>query len=123
MPRRKPAVYARRQYSIDLKQCIIIYQAHTLGKTSTEISIDLDVPLRVVQRSSRLGITSDVSAAPESSWGGIHYCPPNKPSIYLDEIQELLQKLHGIKISVSSIWRTLKRLGMSAKKLTWVAAG
>ncbi len=49
MPRRKPTVYVRRQYSIDLKQRII-YQAYTLGKTSTEITIDLDVPLRVVQR-------------------------------------------------------------------------
>ncbi len=41
----------------------------------------------------------------------------HSPDIYLDEIQEQLQELHGIKMSLSSIWRTLKRLGMSAKKV------
>ena len=46
MHRRK---HFRRQYSIDLKQRVI-YQAYTLGKTPTEIAIDLDIPLRVVQR-------------------------------------------------------------------------
>jgi hypothetical protein len=39
------------------------------------------------------------------------------PDIYLDEIQEGLQELHDIKISLPSIGRTLKRLGMSAKKV------
>ena len=39
------------------------------------------------------------------------------PDIYLDEIQEGLQELHDIEISLSSIWRTLRRLGMSAKKV------
>jgi hypothetical protein len=28
----------------------VVYQAFTLGKTTTEISIDLDIPVRVVQR-------------------------------------------------------------------------
>lgn len=41
----------------------------------------------------------------------------HSPDIYLDEIQEKLQELHDIKVSLSSIWRTLKRLGMSTKKV------
>ena len=49
MPRKKPEVPLRRHYSTDLKQRVI-YQAFTLGKKSTEIAIDLDMPVRVVQR-------------------------------------------------------------------------
>lgn len=39
----------RQQYSKDLKQRVI-YLRNTLQKTTTEISILLDMPLRVVQR-------------------------------------------------------------------------
>ena len=49
MPRKQPAVPIRRHYSRDLKQRVI-YSAYTLHKKSTEIAIDLDMPLRVVQR-------------------------------------------------------------------------
>ena len=49
MPRKKPLVPKRRHYSRDLKRRVI-YQAEVLGRTSTEISINLDIPLRVVQR-------------------------------------------------------------------------
>jgi len=49
MPRKQPAVPIRRHYSRDLKQRVI-YSAFTLHKKSTEIAIDLDMPLRVVQR-------------------------------------------------------------------------
>ena len=46
---KKPEVPLRRHYSTDLKQRVI-YQAFTLGKKSTEIAVDLDMPVRVVQR-------------------------------------------------------------------------
>jgi hypothetical protein len=49
MPRRRRLVPLRNTYSPDLKQRVI-YQAFTLGKSSTEISINLNIPLRVVQR-------------------------------------------------------------------------
>lgn len=39
------------------------------------------------------------------------------PDIYLDEIQEQLLELHGINVSLSAICKTLKRLGMSSKKV------
>ena len=49
MARKKKAAPTRQNYSRDLKRRVI-YQAHTLQKTSTEIAISLDMPLRVVQR-------------------------------------------------------------------------
>lgn len=39
------------------------------------------------------------------------------PDIYLDEIQEQLQDLHDVDISLATIWRTLKRLGIGSKKV------
>lgn len=49
MPRRQPAIRTCDSYSRDLKQRVI-YQAHTLKMSPTEISISLDIRLRVVQR-------------------------------------------------------------------------
>ena len=42
----------------------------------------------------------------------------HSPDIYLDKIQEKLSEQHDIKVSLSSIFRTLKRLGMSSKKVS-----
>src|SRR5258705_4064863 len=52
MPRKKPLEPIRRHYSQDLKQRVI-YLAFTLGKKSVEIAVDLNMPLRVVQRVKR----------------------------------------------------------------------
>jgi hypothetical protein len=52
MPRRKKIHAIRRTYSRDLKRRVI-YQAVTLSLTSTAISINLDMPLRVVQQIRR----------------------------------------------------------------------
>src|SRR5258708_39499894 len=41
----------------------------------------------------------------------------HSPDIYLDEIQDQLYKQHDIKISFSTIWETLKRLGITSKKV------
>jgi len=49
MPRKTPLIRQRKHYSRDLKR-IVIYQRHVLAKKPTEIAIDLDIPLRVVQR-------------------------------------------------------------------------
>jgi transposase len=38
------------------------------------------------------------------------------PDIYLDEIQKQLHELHNVNVSLASLYRTLKRLGMSMKK-------
>ena len=39
------------------------------------------------------------------------------PDIYLDEIHEELREQHGLTVSLATIWRTLKRLGISSKKV------
>jgi transposase len=49
MPHKRPAKPVRHVYSRDLKRRVI-YQAKVLGKPSTQIAIDLDMDLRVVQR-------------------------------------------------------------------------
>jgi len=48
MPRKRNLSPARVQYSRDLKQRVV-YQSYTLMKTTTEIAIDLNMPVRVVQ--------------------------------------------------------------------------
>jgi len=40
----------------------------------------------------------------------------HSPDIDLDEIQEQLEELHNIKVSISTISNTLKRLGITFKK-------
>jgi hypothetical protein len=40
----------------------------------------------------------------------------HSPDLYLDEIQEQIASVHGIEISLNTITRTLKRLGMTSKK-------
>jgi len=49
MARKKPIVAAQNHYSKDLKEHII-HQAFTLGSKTTQIAINLNMPLRVVQR-------------------------------------------------------------------------
>ena len=49
MPRKQNLSPSRLQYSRDLKQRVV-YQAFTLMKSTTEIAINLDMPIRVVQR-------------------------------------------------------------------------
>ena len=52
MPWKQREIPIRKYYSEDLKQRVI-YQAFTLAKKSTEIAIDLDMPVHVVQRVKR----------------------------------------------------------------------
>lgn len=40
----------------------------------------------------------------------------HSPDLFLDEIQDQLQCVHGLDISLKTISRTLKRLGMTSKK-------
>lgn len=39
------------------------------------------------------------------------------PELYLDEIQDELYEQHNVDVSLSTIYRTLKRLGYSSKKV------
>lgn len=49
MPRKRPHTPIRTSYSRVHKQ-LVIYQFHTLGRTTTQIAIDLKMSLRSVQR-------------------------------------------------------------------------
>ncbi|THV03150.1 hypothetical protein K435DRAFT_596237, partial [Dendrothele bispora CBS 962.96] len=44
------------------------------------------------------------------------------PDIYIDEIQLELYTQHGFNVSIATIHCSLKQLGYSSKKLTWIAA-
>ena len=50
--RKKPIVPLRKHYSRDLKHCVV-YQSEVLCMKSTEVAINLDIPLQVVQRVKR----------------------------------------------------------------------
>jgi arginine repressor len=43
----------------------------------------------------------------------------HSPDLYLDEIQEQLDEQHGIHVSLSTISRTLKRIGITSKKVSY----
>ncbi|KAJ7771327.1 hypothetical protein DFH07DRAFT_714913, partial [Mycena maculata] len=97
--------------------------------SSTEIAIMLDMPLRVVQRvrqvwneigevcrqRTRSGRAPLMSRRAVDMMLGLL---DHSPDLYLDEIQEQIASVHGIEISLSTITRTLKRLGMTSKKAT-----
>ncbi|KAJ7117077.1 hypothetical protein C8R44DRAFT_879589 [Mycena epipterygia] len=132
MPRKKKATPIHKHYFKDLKNHVI-YQAYTLGKTSTEIAIDLDMPLRVVQRVKRtwreigevcrdrryLGRSPMMS---QSQTKFMLVLVDHTPDIYLDEIQEQLYVQHDVDVSLATISWTMKRLGMSSKQLSRHAA-
>lgn len=42
----------------------------------------------------------------------------HSPDIYLDEIQAQLSEMHGLDVSLATIYRTLKRLGIGSKKVS-----
>ena len=45
----------------------------------------------------------------------------HSPDIYLDELQEQLEEQHNIKVSISTLSNTLKRLGITSKKVSPVS--
>lgn len=142
MPRKNPAVAIRNHYSKDLKQRVI-YQAYTLGKDNTEIAIDLNMPLRVVQRVKEMWAEIGEVCRDRRHKGRAPLMSPNNckvpappsfpanlltlypqfvlalldhtPDIFLDEIQEALFIQHDIDVSLATICRTLHRLGVSSK--------
>ncbi|KAF8230764.1 hypothetical protein L208DRAFT_1064332, partial [Tricholoma matsutake] len=43
------------------------------------------------------------------------------PDLYLDEIQQQLEDQHGVIVSLATVWQTLRRLGITSKKLSRAA--
>ncbi|KAF8234206.1 hypothetical protein L208DRAFT_1262765, partial [Tricholoma matsutake] len=97
-------------------------------KTTTEILINLDIPLHVVQcmlkcwkeigevykDRTRMGCTPLMK--PDEVKFMLAVLDQNPDIYYLDEIQEQLGDQHGIEISLATIWQTLKRLGITTKQ-------
>ncbi|KAJ7939147.1 hypothetical protein B0H13DRAFT_1479955, partial [Mycena leptocephala] len=95
--------------------------------SSTEIAIPvLDMPLRVVQRVrqiwNEIGEVARQRArsgrTPLMSREAVDMMLDHSPDLFLDEIQDQLQYVHGLEISLRTISRTLKRLGMTSKQAT-----
>ncbi|KAJ8475422.1 hypothetical protein ONZ45_g15616 [Pleurotus djamor] len=131
MPRKPSLVPKRKRYSRDLK-LRIVYQKHTLGKSTNDIAIDLDIPLRVVQRTlEKWKDVGDVET-PRLRNGSLPLLRGQSldflvalverdPDAYLDEIQACLSNQLGVDASIATIDRTLQRLGFTKKKLSRVA--
>ena len=45
------------------------------------------------------------------------------PDLYLDELQLELQEKFGVSVSLSTIWRTLRKGGYSMKKVNYQSSG
>ena len=40
------------------------------------------------------------------------------PDVYLEELREALEEESGVKVTISSIWKALKRKGYTMKKVS-----
>ncbi|KAF8238533.1 hypothetical protein L208DRAFT_1387529, partial [Tricholoma matsutake] len=117
MPRKKPPVPVRMYYSMDVKRRVIhqAYTYNTLHKRSKDIATDLNMPLRVVQCVKKTWQEVGEVCRDRKYMGRTLF--EHTPDLYLDEIQEQLHEQHDISVSLAAISRTLKRLGMSSKKV------
>jgi len=50
------------------------------------------------------------------SW---HGCDKS-PNLYLDELQEMMAATSGVRVSRSTVWRTLQRAGYTMKKVRFI---
>ncbi|KAJ7346093.1 hypothetical protein DFH08DRAFT_701525 [Mycena albidolilacea] len=126
MPRKKPATAIRNHYSKDLKERVI-YQAYTLGHDSKDIAHALNMPLRVVQPVKEMWAEIGEVCRDRRHKGRALLMSPNyckfvlalldhTPDMFLDEIQEALFIQHDIDVSLATICRTFRRLGISSKR-------
>ncbi|THU82691.1 hypothetical protein K435DRAFT_604637, partial [Dendrothele bispora CBS 962.96] len=96
-------------------------------KKTSDISYDLDMPLRVVQRVLHTwqeigevchGRKGRGSARLLKDCHMKHLVAPleHSPDLYLDEIQLQLFTQYNVEVSLATVYRSLKRLGYSQKK-------
>lgn len=114
-----------RAYSADLR--IRVLKAYESGLTAREVSAQYGVSERVIYRWKKLKQSEGI-VAPKRQGG---YRKPllfsydeklkaiikSRPDITLEELQ-LLLLVDGCKAGISTLWRTLDRLGLSYKKNT-----
>ncbi|KAF8461778.1 hypothetical protein JB92DRAFT_2777561, partial [Gautieria morchelliformis] len=97
-------------------------------KSNTDIAIDLDMPVRVVQRvlqtwdeiGTVLKEPQKVGQAPLLSTSQVTLLLTllDQYAIYLDKLQDELQWRYDVSVSLATIWRSLKRLGITSKKVS-----
>ncbi|KAJ7229030.1 hypothetical protein GGX14DRAFT_344831, partial [Mycena pura] len=95
------------------------------------ISIDLDMPLRVVQRvletwqatgmvsRNRAGVGRPLKLRPQH-YRYIAALLQQKPDMYRDELQLQLLLVYKVEISLPTLTRTLKRMGYTNKKVCYL---
>jgi len=133
----------QRSYSQDLK-LHVLHQSYILGNSTTITAINLDINVRVVQHVKQtfkamgevcedrkwigrlplltIGVIEVNENFTTSSVTYIQFqhmlgLLEHSPDLYLDEIQEEMWVKHAIDVSLSTVCRTLKRLGMTSKKV------
>ena len=135
-----------KHYSKDLKQHII-YQSLTLGYSTMEIAKNLDMSLHVVRQMLQLwrengnvvqdpqtyarqdraqlldtgcievSLTIQHSSIDIDSYCNLLALLDQNPDIFLDEILDQLSDQLDISVSLSTVHRTLKLLGITSKKV------
>ncbi|KZT21221.1 hypothetical protein NEOLEDRAFT_1073924, partial [Neolentinus lepideus HHB14362 ss-1] len=105
----------------------VVYQWYTLGCKTMQIAIDLDMLLRVVQQTlhcwneigdvlvdpKRVGRTPILN---DTHTQFLIAVLEQSPDLYLDEIADELDAVHGVEVSLAALWQTMKRLGFRAKQ-------
>ncbi|EJD34730.1 hypothetical protein AURDEDRAFT_42923, partial [Auricularia subglabra TFB-10046 SS5] len=98
------------------------------GRKTQQIATDLDMSLRVVEHILHLWreiwdvcrmpmrLAHARTLKPEHAEHILSLVERN-PDIYLDKIQEQLLEQYDVMASLSAIWRTLKALGITNKRV------
>jgi len=121
----------------------IVFQFYDLGHTTEQIAENLDIQVRTIQRClARYQQTGDVAYSPITVG-----CPrilmeyneqiilfmaicgqltlfqfiigsiEHSPDAYLTDLQQELEERCGTAVSITTVWRTLRRLGFTYKKV------
>ena len=116
-----------KSYSVDLRRKIVA--AVERGMSKTQAARLFDVSLSSVKRYSRMARQGN-SLAPKRRAGRapkvdekarklLNQDMKERPAATITERISFLQSITGERLSYSTIWRLLKRLGWSRKKGVW----
>ena len=119
-------------YSLDLKERVVYsyLQGETMRIVAETFKVSLGFVHHVVDLYRRYGQVTDPYATPRhghciitaADENFIHSLVKARPSIYLDEIQQELDSVCGVFVSLTTISRTLMRMQISKKSLSRQAA-
>ncbi|KAF8574162.1 hypothetical protein K439DRAFT_1373179, partial [Ramaria rubella] len=92
------------------------------------ISSDLNISKQVVEHILHLWRTMGEVMIPQKKKKRIRVMTPQEmdtlvqlvqefPNLYLDKMQKILQEMFGVVVGISTLWATLRELGLSRKKV------